>query len=541
MSKNKSNENGSNTKDTRKDSRNYRKSRSRRSTENNTRTDRTVDANKCDSRSNGSNNDPGWYTNNKALVQNAGSFSFNNAMGNVLYGTSPNGNDRAIPGVFEYVVQMVPGISKDPFSPINIAARALYDKVNYKNSRNFSYDAPDLMMYMYGVSSAYAYWAWMVRVYGIMNTYSQINRYVPDVLVKATGADPDSIRLNMAQFRYYINLYARKINVLAAPQGMPVFSRYMWLFSNVFMDAPNKKAGLYISKPFGFYKYVENTTTGGACLMQPFNDSLKSLDDIVTYGNAIAEALLGSQDINNMSTDILKAFEGNCLSLPDTADDYFVTPAYSMEVLEQLHNTRCFGDYVIGGTSTDSTGLVTVSPSGHLIQDPTNGYLYFEMELANHDLYARFNDTQIMLDSFSDNPTPEQVFVMTRNICSIDHSTGDLSECGTDVIIKFRVWSREKGKLEFAPSVYWSSYIQVNGPGSTTDAYVTLSRLSYVDKFDTYPFIWALLIAASGGVQSASMFGDVYNFTTIDDAALHKLHEAALLSVFTLPNTLGSE
>lgn len=466
-------------------------------------------------------NDPSWYTNNMALVNNAGTFSFNNAAGAPLYGAQPNGSDLVVPGVFEYVVQMIPGVSDNPYSPINIAARALYDRINYKNSRNFTYDAPDLMMYMYAASSAYAYWAWMVRVYGIMNTYSQINRYVPDTLVKATGVNPDSVRLNMAQFRYYINLYARKINVLALPTGMPLFNRYMWLFSNVYMDAENTKAGLYISRPYGFYKYIENTTTGGACVMTLIKDNM-GIDDIIKYGNELAEAILSSQDMNNISTDVLKAFEGAVMSLPDLAAEYYVTPTYNQEVLEQLHNIKCFGDYIIGGTSADPQGVVTVTPSGNLIQDPKTGYLSFEMELADKALYSNIESTNIVLDSFRDNPTPEDVFVMSRFIAYTDKVTGNLKCAGSDIVLKFRVWKTH------GPQKYMTTFNGVKDNMTMADAWLKATMYAEVSKFDYAPLVWELLVGADNNKPySFRINGDVFNYTTIDQTSIYKLHEAA--------------
>lgn len=494
-------------------------------------------------RSTDGRNDVSWYTNNMALVANAGNFSFNNAAGAVVPGILPNGSSRGLSGVCEYVVQMLPGLSDGPFSPINIAARALYDRVNYKNSRNFTYDAPDLMMYVYGVSSAYAYWAWMVRVYGILNTYSQINRYVPDTLIRATGADPDSIRLNMAQFRYYINLYARKVNVLAVPTGMPLFNRYMWLFSNVYMDADNVKAGLYISKPYGFFKYVERTTSGGACITVPFPKEFMNLDDMISYGNNIVEALLASQDINNMSTDILKAFEGNVMSLPDVSADYYVTPVYSEEVLSQIHNMRAFGDYVIGGTSTGSDGVVTVSPSGNLIQDPTNGYLSFEMELSDAKHYNMYKDTRFVLDSSRSNPSPEDVFVMTRFTSSVDKTTAKLQHAGSDVVLKLRCWwtgVNASKQVIVNKTEYFTSYFEVLAEDAADTVFTrAMTDISHLDKFDYCPLVFAAFIKA-GIVTNSLMFNDVFNYTSIGDEELRKLHEAAILSMFTIPGTLGA-
>lgn len=486
-------------------------------------------------------NDPKWYTNNQQLVLDAGSFSFNTAAGSLLRGLYPDGRDTAFSGVMSFRVLMTPGMSDNPFSPINIAARSMYDMVNYKNSRNFSYDAPDLMTYVYSVASAYSYWAWMQRTYGILNTYSQINRYVPDAICKAAGADPDDIRLNMAQFRYYINLFARKINVLAVPAGMPIFERYMWLFTNVYMDSNNVKAGLYLMRPYGFYKFREDVKDGSAAQMVTMPKPYMKLSDMITYGDQLAEALLSSQDINNMSTDILKAYEGNVMSLPDTPAEYGVIPVYNETVLNQFHNAKAFGNFIIDAPSSSGEGIYTLGSSGNLVQDPKSGHLLYSLELADNAKLAKLKAESVLLDTGIENPTPEDVFEMTRLIPMVDLATGNMKECGADIILDYSIYAITATptgvelQVGIENEATYSFFVENSG------IYSLGNICDRVTKFDWHPFIYATILKTDQSVGGTAIMGDVYNYTTISRNSLAKLHEAALLSMFTLPNALGSK
>lgn len=489
------------------------------------------------------NNDPAWYTNNKQLVLDAGNFSFNTPAGGILSGTYPGTTSKSFSGVMSLTMLMTPGISDDAFSPINIAARSLYDAVNYKNSRNFTYDAPDLMVYTYSIASAYAYWSWMQRIYGTLNTYSQINRYIPDVLVKGMGADPDSIRKSMAQFRYYINLFARKINVFAVPTGMPIFERYMWLFSNVYMDSDNMKASLYVTRPYGFYKFREDLTTGSGAQMVTMPSKTMTLDQIIAYGDAMAEALLSSQDINNMSSDVLKAYENNVLALPDTPAEYGVIAVYNQTVLNQFHNAKALGDFVIDAPSSSESG-VSLGSSGNLVQDSTVGHLLYTLELSNNTRYSKLTTTNVLLDTGIENPSPEDVFEMTRLMATTDHETGDVESCGADIITTIDLYYIQDTGSGATVAVYDNSptYVFLSNSATISGILPTFRFLDCITKFDWAPFVYIVEFNASTSeLMDSYIVGDVFNYTSISYTSLKKLHEAAMISMFSLPNTLGSK
>lgn len=484
-------------------------------------------------------NDPAWYTRATDLTLNAGNFSFNNAAGLPLSNLEgSNSTDFTVPGIIAATYSMIPGAVWDKANaPINLAARALYDKVNYKNSRNFSYDAPDLMMYVYGVSSCYALWAFMVRAYGVMNTYSVNNRYIPDALVQSMGLDPQELRRNMADFLYHINMFARRINTLPVPDDLPIFSRYMWMPSNVWADSESAKAGLFLYVPSYFWKYNEADTTGLASYLtqEAWGTDPHTLSSLYSLGDRLVEALLSSQDINNMGSDVLKAYEGKIVQLPGVEPEYCVIPQYSAEVLQQFHNSMRISTSRI--SSVPTTGSWTAE-TGIIHQSNDKGYIQFRYTGSDTTGDKYFDgQTNKLLDAFNNDPSPEDVFVMTRLMFTA--SVGTLMSAGTEVlndlwIVKFE----DDQSLTLSQAPRYLTTIDVDNIVAT-DLLSFLNNQSSMTFFTSAPLTLGTFKASTIDKSYFRIIGDVNNYTTISSDSIKKLHNASMLSLFSVSNTFS--
>lgn len=469
------------------------------------------------------NNDSSWYTNNGQLTHDAGTYSFNNAIGarirniSVLPTSDEAYVDTSIPGIMTIRLLPTVGKSTDPYTPINVAARAIYDKVNYKNSRNFSYEAPDLMMYLCAIASAYSYHAYLSRIYGVLNTFSQTNRYIPDALVTSMGANPSDLRRQMADFRYFINYFARKVNTFVVPAGISFFEQSYWEYSNVYMDADSMKAQLYVYAPFAFWKYNETGTEYGGSLNPTTISSAwttgATLSDLINFGNDLLEPLFQSQDINNISTDVMKAFENAIITLPDITSDFAVVPVYNPEVLTQIHNAYSVGEFSL----TQGRGSVT--------QDSTNGTLHYELLTSNARAKLRAH-CDILIDMPMDNPTPEDVAVATR-LHPVFNEDGTIESAGTFIPYDFLIWKFEGDLLG-----NWN----LNRVPVVSETSINTVGFAHMSKFNNAPLLY--MSSYSGSTPSAStlsseaLFGDLYNYTTIDRQDMATIDEACLLSLF---------
>lgn len=500
-------------------------------------------------------NDPIWYSMDNQLVSNAGQISFYNPNGAKLSAIAGYTGKYSMPGIMAINMVPTPGISNDPYSPINVAARRLFDAVNYKNSRNFTYESSDLMIYSYVTASAYAYYAWMKRIYGIMNTYSNTNWFMPDGLLRAIGVSASDIREHLSDLRYYVNYFGRKLSVLTVPAKSSVYARYIWLNTNLFTDANTLKAGIYIPNFIAFHKYLPNvkaadTVIGGTCYLTSPNTSdsgLSTFSDIQSFGESLIQPLVEDQDIGNMSADILKSVDGAFMVIDPMPDDYSVAPVYSEEVLDQLHNARAYG-YPVRPTVTendDGTSSYSSLDSGVVYQQHNTILAKLKLQPSGGGIASNviglspYNDT--LIDTILPDPTAADVMTMTRLVpmagFNAKENYYDMLYTGTEVVTNFIiVYNNATGS---SVSIGGLSYMGVS-LSTTSNVGNFISYMNTVNEYAKFhtKFTHAprLVIGCqfnngSNVVDYSSDISDVFNYTVIHaDTQLQKLHEVAVLS-----------
>lgn len=453
-------------------------------------------------------NDASWYFNVPEVADSAASISFANPIGYPIMDLDSSGTNTRFPGVMTFNTVPVIGENLDSSSPINRATRLLYDKVNYKNARNRSYDPADLMIVQYCIASAYMWHAHLKRLYGVLNTSSYINAYIPEGLISALGFD-EAVRWQKDELYFHLNTFALAINKYAVPLGMPFFERSCWLFSNVFMDTANAKAGLYAFKPSVLYEYNETGSQLGGTA-DPFAVGTKlTMADIKSISNSILDHLQGSQDLNFMSADVMQAYDNNVLQIAATAIDYSVVPVYAPEVLNQIHNIK--------------TVLPKVGNGSLVIQQTSTGLIEQGVTIAKG--WTKTVGQQL-LDLLNDNPSPQDVMVATRLMPVVDR-TGELLYSGTEIISSIDVYTYGGNNKTYYNYVDAASYQDVI---NAVNAYVDISKFNMAPPFKLH---WQDPDLPSNYING--YLNDVYNYTTVSNPDLRNMHMAALLSEFSVP------
>lgn len=522
-------------------------------------------------------NDPAWYANNPQLLRDAASFPFSWPVGSpVEYGytaeapvTSFINNDASVPGIMSFAFTPTIGYATNPTSPINIAARQIYSFVRHANSGHSNYDSPDLMMYLVAMDSAYAWLSYMTRVYGTAMLYSPVNRYLPKALLQAQNVDAEDVFENLAQLRFYINEFSYKIASMCVPAGMTYFTRHAWLSTNVYLDSQSAKAQMYLFYPVTYYVFREQVEGPGyltARAADVVNQELSNLTvaQLVEIGKEILEPIISSEDFNIMSGDILKAFgSDNLMKVAPISEDYTVMPVYVPEVNSQIENMIAVGG--LGAATSFGSAFPTKPGTCDITQDPNSGAIIQKLQtqikyifggtVESPTLYNSGSSTfwkgKKKLNMHNDVVTPEMTMVASRLMASASVYTANdnnqwnfmyLTNYGSEVINYIRVYSIVDGIAQWTPSTPERHFINLIDTYAINAKVTTrVSDLATLCcKFAQFDWSPALRFFSQSGAAAADVTycGDTFdtdNYTLIDNDSLYRMHETALLSMFSVP------
>lgn len=501
-------------------------------------------------------NDPAWYTVNGQIVKDVASLSFNNPLGSSMtlsavagYGTAPfNSSVVNVPGIMSIYLAPTPGTSTDMFSPLNVAAKNLYTFIRHANSGHANYDSPDLMIYLIAMANCYAMYGWMTRLYGLAMTYTQKNRYYGKCMIDSQGVNYEEFSENLANFRVFINNFALKLSAFAVPTSMSLFKRYIWMFSNAFKDEDVTKAQVYMYNPAFFYRYVESNAPGylepiPVCVTgtgERLNPRIgMSVGDIMGIAAAMLTPIVGSEDMNIMSGDILKAYGSeNIWKLATIDENYAIVPIFSEEVLSQIHNTRFMGPEPVIYNDADHMGEAYVSLSSFTVkQDPSvNGKgLLCDPKFTNR----RDSSFTGLLDFWKEDPTPEDVIVATRNYTMAKHVVetvdgkvrdyyGDVA-CGSEIPLFAEMWNIDVVGDTFGQLTGYPCYNYDYWQTSLT----TLNTIALAETFNLRPLTYGMFTSNSASARRP--VGPISNCVPLDYETVNKMHEVALMSMFAIP------
>lgn len=489
-------------------------------------------------------NDVRWYASSPEQLKSAASLSWTGISGQKIFD-----QDESVPGIM--ALTWFPAIGGEDFNAINQAASSMYSYVVHANSRNYKYDANDLILMILAGANAFSGFAEGVRVFGVMNRYNGVDMYTPQALVKALGFDFDDLRDHLSQMWFDLNHIANKLQQIWIPNVMPVVERWFWMNSNIYRDAESAKAQYYVFRQETFYTLSEVGSENGTSLTVNASKFVKPFDrkwsDYMTMMNEMIDALVDAQDRGMIFGDILNAYGADKLYSVSSIDVNYQTPiSYNTEVLSQIENAT----------------ICDLKP-GNIVQDINHLRIKQNYELRP---YADFptlkwgpkflpDDGVLNFHQLTD-PTPEQIMVATRlraaGLMIVDIDLSDEANKkialkpvvnGTEVVNGIRVY-----KMRFDtgyPQVSEGIYVEPN----------VGKDVIYAPMYEWCSFDWAPWLYKSftntrsvpskpapgyvmARVQPTQCFGDWDNWSVITREELAKLHTTALLSEFGVPFSL---
>lgn len=477
-------------------------------------------------------NDPSWYAQYPLLLDSSGTYKFNTPVG-MPFKLGDGFPSLSVPGIMVFDTHVCPGVAIDVDSPINVQARRLYTYLRATRSGSALYDPSDVMTYLLAIDSAYNFYFAMKRLVGCVNRSDANNRYLPEALVKAQGFNYSELQKNVANLTTYLQTYAARLSSFYVPASMTFMARHSSIFSNIYMDKASYKSQLYIYKPSGFYKYVEVSEPNQPAKLSytRWQYKVNVLEAIYEMGESLIRPLVASGDVNQISTDIFNAYGGNVYSVADIPMYYMVAPIYDTEMLNQLQNARPIG---------------TVN-SDDIIQDVDRGILVFNPRVFGPGdataAKAYTNHTLLSVEQ----PYTAVPYVMTSTRLSVnlawDTNTNKLHivDCGSEFIegmsIYANTWTNgvvETKLYEIERGV--TIFTQQNNNDVEYNSFTTnVENIAVLSTFDFRPMTTYWLKKSSGAPVFAGVNFNYDYITVLDDEELHKLHYAALLSEFFVP------
>lgn len=486
-------------------------------------------------------NDPSWYAKNPLILRDAGSFSFNNPLGNIEdlgFGTSEfteGANKYAFPGIITFKMVGIPGVGDSESDALNIAASDQYAVNRYLNSGHANYEPADQMIYFMTLDNAYMFYAWVRRLSGTLSIYTQSNKYWPRYLVESQDVDFDDLIANIAQFRAWANQFADMLKPYKIPDEMPIFRRHWDLYSSYYTDADTTKSQVYIYTPAGFYHFEPYTDTkGGKLVYEVLTTSANptgslTFKDIQAIGQTLIDGILNIDDNGIIAGDLLKS-HSSFFVLPEVVADYMVVPVYSKEMLMQIENATIF-DGNLSGAAAQWSGMDITQANGLLAFTPQ-----LEALAANSSLTAYASGMRLMNFDHPD-PTPEEVMVASRLIFNGEYSgTGTkftVTDAGTELVLGAFVYAfnAKKGLLRYQIATF-------NDVGSSVSGNY-FNEISRCSNFDHHPLIFTFITDATGGNEYVNVLGDIDNYRFFSEQEIRSLNHTALLSEFNVPAKKG--
>lgn len=408
---------------------------------------------------------------------------------------------QSIPLIQTFLVQPALGISESPNSPSYLQALTMFNYIVRINSRNVSYEPADLSLVLTAMKEIYGFIAWAGRIYQIANSFSALNRAVPDLLMYANYVDMSDIRKNLEDFRSWLNIFSSKVGLLAIPKGVPYFDRQVQLYSTLYADENSEKAQLYMFVPDVFYMYDEigsdqggrlipipvrdvshtnypdeydyqqqtSTYTSGGSMKPPWIPRAARLTfaDVRRIGENMLTPLLGSEDVSKMCSDIYKAYgSNNLIKLPMMPENATIMARHDYRMLEQIENMMILPHAMCYESISSGTFGFNGRYYPPMSQNPSlnKGNLVFTYNIPNkyssdadsawklknyRSLWGMYTKGKVLNVHGDEEVDPSRIMNMTRLVpsfgttipSSINRANIPIKSCGTELVVDSYLWS----------------------------------------------------------------------------------------------------
>lgn len=278
----------------------------------------------------GNNDADGWYNPGESELGNAGAASF------VQFETGVQKRGiayRHVPSVQAFHMEQTLGVGS--YNQFFLASKHIYDICRGHNKGATNYTVNDLMAYLFFAMSSTSLINQLDRAVKVYSSPDPVNLVTVTQMLEILGFDFESFKANIENIKQAIDQVKATLNVMKLPIDFPLWQRWSWLESFVFMDDEHRLKQYYV---FGFDNrhrigHTSDPHYVSSLVALPFKGSASatmSASDVFAAITALqndAKRVMYNATYQAIAGDIEHAFEGKCAPLctyTDWKDDPYI-------------------------------------------------------------------------------------------------------------------------------------------------------------------------------------------------------------------------
>lgn len=433
-------------------------------------------------------------------------------------------------GIMSFTFVPSIGTAKDATSAVNRTFNSLFGELYSKTTGTPPIQYMDVANFITALSSIACLIGHVKRALGISQLYNNWNYNFPDPLLAATGINPDTVIGNQEQVRYKLNDLILNFNNFKVPDIMDIYVRQYALSHNVYCDEDDVTSAMYVFKPQGYYIYDDTPLEGPAYLRWvefPIVLGGTHISDILDAIDLALEAWRNSSDLPLITGTLQRAFpDVATISLDYAHESDVVIPTVDRNIMWQINNMNVV---------PIKSGTLDIK------QDPIGNFIKFTPELDGNVYVATIgvSTTDHLLNSYDGVIDKEFIMESTRFKCFTDPDDGSLmvpTEFVTSIELFYSSFDGPAGEIGQHVTGLYSYTLITDGEWSALAHALNMHAIGLLTQFRIHPYIFMYMQTEETGYEYEllTVIGDVYKFTTIDNAALKGLHLAATQSAYRL-------
>lgn len=491
--------------------------------------DKLKDQNNCSLSSRDRDNDPNWYFLDKAIADQASSFSFGEFLGRV----APTGkyagsqiSEMWVPTIMAIHVNPCPGDTNSLTTGINMAALKTYTTLSSMNAKTTNYAPQDLTMLLLSLGEIISVMEHIRRAFGVAFTYNQRNRALPRNLIERMGFDADDFLDHLAPYRLEFNSWVTAINKIPFLDNIAYLYKCARMYDSVYTDSDSAMAQIVFMRPYSTWRLNETKVDTGSILETVYLPIIGQTWDkwrqIVT---SMIQALFESATFNYIYSDVLNYSQkvgAKLLFMDYLNEGYVVVPTYNRNFMLQVHNLTPIGSPAsvpIPGTNrTVGNDVYTDTNKNKIKYTPIFSSVGYDTTIIDFDTPTASVEDRIEATRYQCvlNKT-----VITHENVTYYEASGLPDHYVTHV--SFDVAEDEGSVPDY------DSYVNVVKDETLGDE---MERILGLTQFD-----WAPIIQYHNGKihqYETYILGDLNYFTTLDVDWFKRVNDIVFQSLFTL-------